>query len=139
MKQIPPIVWQLAGLAAVVGLGIYAVRKLGSGLKDAYSPGGIAYDTGNAVQDAIIPGTDSLGTWLYGLFNDVPDPTAPTPARSSADWMRDYANYPGGAAYPAREGTNPYLPDYVQSYGYSPETGSAYAPAGTSRNTVTRR
>lgn len=91
----------LLGLAGVVAYVAYRVTRVGAAavetVADAYSPGGVAYEAGNTIQDWIIPGPDSLGTWLYGLFNDDPPlntaPVARTPAESY-----DY----NGSPYPVR-------------------------------------
>lgn len=43
-----------------------------------------AYAAGNTIQEAIVPGPDSLGTWLYGVFHPEPEPTTSKPASWAA-------------------------------------------------------
>lgn len=61
----------LAGAAAAVYF--FVIRPAGAAV-------GAVAQAGRGINDAIIPGEDSLGTWLYGLFNKDPDVTS-TPTR----------------------------------------------------------
>lgn len=137
VKEINPNLVLLGIGAAAIGAVVYMLRTLD--LKNAAS--GAVGAVGNVASGAVLGAGDVLGvprtsmtecekaksegrTWdasfactagnfLGYLFTGTPDPTAPT----SAEQMRSYS-YPGGATYPAREGSNQFLPDYVQGYGY---------------------
>ncbi len=71
-------------IVAGVALAAYVAWRLSRAagvvvdtVADAYKPGGAAYEAGNAVQDALVPGVGTVGTWLYDVFNSAPDLSGP--------------------------------------------------------------
>ena len=125
--RVPAQAWTALAIVAGGLVVLYAAKRAlsgaGSAVANAYSPGGVAYETGNTIQDAIVPGTDSLGTWLYGLFHSDYDPNAGTSTADGSADVSAYNGYPGGAGYPARTGAqvgynnDPWLPPYLRTFG----------------------
>lgn len=118
---------QLA-LIAAAGVAAYwfivrPARAVAGAVADAYSPGGVAYQAGDSIQDAIIPGVDSLGTWLYGLLHpdDGASATAPTAAAPKPGPAPAYDYGFGAGSGPLRPAPAPVSP--VGYYGL-PQFGS---------------
>lgn len=91
----------LAGAAAAVYF--FVIRPAGAAV-------GAVADAGRGINDAIVPGPGSLGTWLYDLFN----PNAPTGTERTPIATRS----PGGGA--SGSWGSPVTP---YDYGYGAGTG----------------
>ena len=71
LRAVPDPVWY--GLLALVAVGgVYWLSKRAAGVVGdaARSAGTAAYNAGNAVQDALVPGDATLGTWAYDISHD---------------------------------------------------------------------
>ncbi|PPE72729.1 hypothetical protein C3942_16910 [Solimonas fluminis] len=120
LRSVPDPVWY-ALLAAATAGGVYWLTRRAVG-----SVGEKVSQAGSWVNDAIIPGPDSLGTWLYGVFHmeeNLPAgySTPATLANGGGKGTRSApaANLPGwaggGAPAPSQSWTAPPSYDYGTS------------------------
>ncbi|PPE71805.1 hypothetical protein C3942_21660 [Solimonas fluminis] len=126
LRDVPDPVWY--GLLAIVAAGgvYWLTKRAAAAVGDAVTgtvqaAGTAAYNAGNAVQDAIIPGDATLGTWLFDRVQDARqllglpsehDLSSPTPAKPAGSWSANGYDYgtAGVSGIPWRPEAKP-LPD----------------------------